>query len=249
MTIRMILQALLVLGVLGTFPASAVAEFQKFVYVYGHSGELLLPKNAADQCPDPAAGNTAVSICHGVLVDDNGDYSVRLDSKQLSMDNLIFIANEYELIPAGANGNTEDIYTLAGTKRRVDAIEKDATNNGVNINDISEASVRAVEKVKHVPQGKKGHVIAELAEVIPDSDAAALNHSLGNSRADNTPADAAEQRVNDYVAAQQERLDDSQQELLIALAEAALENEGNQQAQTLIRKNTVQSLVEPKINA
>jgi hypothetical protein len=92
-------------------------------------------------------------------------------------------------------------------------------------------------------------VIAELAEVISDIDAAALNHSLGNSRADNTPADAAEQRVNDYVAAQQERLDDSQQELLIVLAEAALENEGNQQAQTLIRKNTVQSLVEPKINA
>jgi hypothetical protein len=155
MTIRMILQALLVLGVLGTFPASAVAEFQKFVYVYGHSGELLLPKNAADQCPDPAAGNTAASICHGVLVDDNGDYSIRLDSKQLSMDNLIFFANEYESIPAGANGNTEDISTLAVTKRRVDAIEKDATNNGVNINDISEASVRAVETVKHVPQGKK----------------------------------------------------------------------------------------------
>ena len=245
MTIRVLLQSLITLCLLSTLPAAAFAEIQKFVYVYDHTGEILLPKNAADQCPDPAGGSTAASVCHGVLVDDNGNYSVRLDSKKLSIDNLVLIANEYELISAGTSGNTEDTYALVNTKRRIDAIEKDATNNGVNINDISEATVQAVEKVKHVPKGKKGHIIAELASVIKDIAAGALNHAMGNSQSDNTPSGQTEQRVNDYVAAQQERLEQSQQELLVSLAEAALENEDNQQAQSLIRKNVVQGLVEP----
>lgn len=245
MNARVVLQALLTVCLLHGIAATASADIQKFVYVYNHSGDLLLPKNAASHCPDPAGGSGEAAVCHGVLVDENGDYSLRLDSEKISPSNLILIANEYEHITEVLDGDTQHIYVLANTKRRIDAIEKDATNNGVNINDISEASVQAVEKVKHVPKGKKGQVIAELAQIVDEVDCEKLNHAMGNSQTDNTPTTQTAQRISDYVAFQQERLDESQQEILVSLAQSALENEDNQQAQSLIRKNIVQGLVEP----
>ncbi|WP_455203864.1 tandem-95 repeat protein, partial [Kaarinaea lacus] len=230
-----------------SLPSLAYTQVQKFVYAFDHQGQLLLPKNAAMQCPDPNGNNTAGTVCHGVLVDDEGNYSLRLASKNISLNKLILIANEYELVPGGSTGDSDDVYVLLQSQRRVDQIGKDQTNNGVNINRVSEAAVKAIEKAKHVPKGKKGGIISELAEVIDSIDAGAVNQALGNSQQDNSPSAQTQQRVNDYLTAQQELLDDSQEDLLVSLAEAAIENQDNDNAIEYIRKNVLQGLVEPAI--
>ena len=99
--------------------------------------------------------------------------------------NVVLIVNEYEHTPAGKKGATQDAYVLMESKRRVDEITRDEVNNGADINRLSEATVRALEKVHDVPKEKKGGVSKHLCDSIADVKADALNTAMGNSKKDN----------------------------------------------------------------
>lgn len=236
---------LAILLLTGATTPPALAENVKFVYAYNGSGTLLLPNNAAEQCPDPAADTSAATTCHGVKVDSKGEYSLSLTAGTFDTSNLVLVANEYQLIPAGSKDLTVDTYILLDTKRRIDNIEKETTNDGVDINRVSEATVKAVEKVKNVPKGKKGKVDKELASVAKDLDTDAINTSMGNSKSDNKPTDEYKQHEHGVITAEQAQLNDEEEELLVSMATLALENEDNPSTQTYIRKNVIQALVDP----
>ena len=85
----------LFMSLIFTFPA--YAKRQKFIYVYDNEGQLLKPSNAAKHCPDPNGGVKPAEVCHGVAV-KKGKYKLRFNIDDISQNNLVLVANEYEII-------------------------------------------------------------------------------------------------------------------------------------------------------
>lgn len=228
--------------------APVSATTQKFIYVYNAQGQLLTPLNATDQCPDPTGGNGPANNCQGVAVDNNGDYSLRLDSDDLANSaNYVFVANHYRFIAAGSKpGVTEDTYVLLNSKRRVDGVAVDAINTGLDINSISEATVHAVEEVYRLPQGRPGAVGAVLGETLAGINANKLNHAMGNGRDDNAATDIETRRQREIMRVRQNTLSDEEQALLERLAEIAVQNVDDPVVSDYLRKNVVQAISDPK---
>ncbi len=162
-TAKILIQVIFTLALsLFIFSGLAYADTVKFVYIYDSNGSLLEPLNPASSCPDPAGGTEPATECLGVAVDSKGKYRARLTSSDLDEKNLVFIVNEYQVIPAGSNANLQDMFVIMDFKRRIEKIEKDKTNEGVDINSIAEATVKAVEKLHKTPKAKKGKISKEL---------------------------------------------------------------------------------------
>ena len=225
----------------------AWADKLKFVYVYNTGGQLLTPLNAANQCPDPSGGNGAADVCRGVAVGDDGDYSLRMDSDDLSNDaNLVLVANEYHFVAAGARpGVTEDTYVLRESKRRVDGVVVDTINGSLDINAVSEATVHAVEEVHRLPQGRRGTVGAALGELLNTLDADALNRAMGNGRDDNEASESETQRQRELVRLRQDELSEREQDALDQLATLAVQYADDPRVSDYLRRNVVQALADP----
>lgn len=236
--------ALLLLGT--CFAAPILAGTQKFVYVYNSQGQMLMPLNAAAQCPEPDGGQAPAPQCQGVRVDENGDYSLRLSNDDLGANqNLIFVANQYRFIPAGENpGITSDIYILLESKRRIDGVEVGASNDGVYINTLSEATVRAVEEVNKLPRGHQGVGEALVAKA-EELDADGLNTAMGNGKQDNSSQDPEKMRQQQLLEARQENLTQEQEAALVNLAAIAVQQDGNAATQDYLSKNVVQAVINP----
>jgi len=229
------------------FAAPISAETVKFIYVYNGAGQLLSPINTANQCPDPEGGNGPAEICRGVAVDNNGDYSLRLRSADLSnTENFVFFANQYRFVAAGSHPSvTGDVYVLLDSKRRVDDVTVDAINTSLDINLISEATVHAVEGVYQLPQGRAGTVGTLLGDVLGNLNANDLNHAMGNGRADNAATDAETQRQREMMQAQQNTMGDEKQAVLARLAEVAVLNVNDPVVNDYLRKNVIQAVSDP----
>jgi len=241
------LLAVLSLLLLGA-SASAWADSKKFVYVYDASGNLLKPSNAATQCPDPDGSNNASADCRGVAVDASGNYSVRLAKKELSISaNMILVACEFDYVAASSNGSGRDSYALLKRSRRVDAVSAQATNNGSDINTLSEAVAKGLEKVHNLPNDDKGSVSASFAALAAQVDADALNQAMGNGKHDNAPDSVAARRERDMLAANQDRFTRADEAQLAALASVVVDNGGDTDLQNYVRKNVLQSLFAPAL--
>ena len=241
----MFLSILFVIAFLFAAPISA--ETVKFIYVYNGAGQLLSPINTANQCPDPEGGNGPAGICRGVAVDNNGDYSLRLRSADLSnTESFVFVANQYRFVAAGSHPSvTGDVYVLLDSKRRVDGVTVDAINTSLDINLISEATVHAVEEVYQLPQGRAGTVGTLLGDVLSNLNANDLNHAMGNGRADNAATDAETQRQREIMKAQQNTMGDEKQAILEKLAEVAVLNVNDPVVNDSLRKNVIQAVSDP----
>lgn len=227
--------------------SSVFAQTFKFVYVYNTQGELLTPLNAASQCPDPKGGNGAATSCQGVVVDNNGDYSLRMSSSDLSGGgNFIFVASQYRFITANSKpGVTADTYVLINSKRRVDGVAVGATNDGLDVNTVSEAAVHAIERLRKLPQGRLGTVGAVLGGSLSAIDADALNRCMGNGHDDNAATDADTQRQRETIRVQQNKLSDAEQDSLDTLAEFAVQHADDPVLNEYLRKNVVQAMSDP----
>lgn len=229
------------------FAAPVSATTFKFVYVYNSQGELLTPLNVANQCPDPKGSHGAALNCQGVAVDNDGNYSLQLSSDDLTNGgNLVFVANNYQFIAANSKpGVTEDVYVLFDSKRRVDGVDIDTVNGGLDINAVSEATVHAVEAVHQLPQGRLGTAGATLCSTANGIDARALNHAMGNGRDDNAATDSATQRQREFFRVQQNRLSDIEQNNLETLAAFAVQHADDPTVSEYLRKNVVQAVSAP----
>jgi len=252
--------------------ASVQAKTQKFIYVYNSSGELLTPANAADQCPDPNGGNEPSTLCQGVEV-VKGKYKLRFNSDDISQDNLVVVANHYQVVEK-KKSDDQETYVLLESKRRIDKVKKNKSNHGLNVNELSESVVRAVERVHRLPRGRKGHVDTQLSGMVATLEADALNATMGNAKSDNV--DVVEKTIDDsdttdtgsglsdtpevieeasttetfeqnLVEVNQEKLATTEQEILVDLAVLAVENQNDVATQDYIRKSVIQGLIEPEL--
>ncbi|MDH5324873.1 MAG: Ig-like domain-containing protein [Gammaproteobacteria bacterium] len=214
---------------------------QTFVYVYDQSGQLLTPSNAATNCPDP--GQTrAGDHCKGVLVDDNGEYELRLDT--LPSGNLLLLANSYRVVSAATPG-AADTFVLLKSKRRLDSLNARQINPGVDINAVSEAGVVALENYHHIPKTRTDLITPLLAGAVAGVDAPALNRALGTSHSDNYSVETVTQQTIDILVDQLDDLSLADEQTLVELAKLAIQYQGSNTAVTYIRKNTQQALTQP----
>lgn len=219
---------------------AAHADLQKFVYAYDSSGALLTPSNAAAQCPDPDGSTQPATMCHGVLVNTDGTYSLKLPKDSYTSDaNLILVVVEYEV-----KGNR---YVLMSRNRRVDGIAAQSINNGVDINKVSEAVVKAVEQSNGVPGDDKGAVNSALASLLSTTNADAVNTAMGNGNEDNVPTDDTQKREREIITANCGKLSNGDAEQLVTLASIALNNVTDETILSTVRKNTLQALLDPTL--
>jgi len=223
------------------------AEMQKFVYAYDNNASLVTPANAASQCPQPDNGPLTTGVCKGVRVNDDGSYSFRIDKNQVPPGKLIMISNEYEFLAAGSHAQiTEDTYILIESRRRVEKIQGNQTNSGVNINTLSETLVQAVERSQQTGNSSKGKVGSELAATLDDIEPEKLNSAMGNGKRDNTPANNSK-KERDLIDAQQEKLSDNDQQALLDVATLVVDNQDDENITTEIRKNILQAVTSPEL--
>ena len=242
-TLRFTLRCLV--AVLLFASTAAHAELQKFVYAYDSSGVLLTPSNAATQCPDPDGSSKPASVCRGVRVNADGTYSLKLaKDSHVNSANLILVAVEYEVKSEGKSGNR---YVLMSRQRRVDGIEPKAINDGVDINKVSEAVVKAVEKENGVPGDDKGVVTPALAAAVATTKADDINKALGNGNEDNVPTEESKKHEKEIIRANCEKLNTSDADQLVTLASIALNNSTDDTVLNTVRKNTLQALLDPTL--
>lgn len=229
--------------------APASAELQKFVYAYDDKGALLTPKNAADRCPDPEALFQVTEPCKGVRVDKDGKYSIRLDNAHVpNSGNLILVANEFQFLAQGSEAHIgRDTYILLDSKRRVDGVWKGKANDGVDINNTSDAAVKALEKAHRIPAGSRGRLNAGLVEAIAQSDMSAINDALGNGREDNAAGELNQSPVYRLASSNQSRLTTAQQEVLLDFAGLAIAHQDDPAVRAYIEKSVTQAVLNPDL--
>ncbi len=226
--------------------ANASAEMQKFIYAYDSDASLVTPKNAANQCPDPNGGTDAAQLCQGVRVAEDGTYSFRIDKDMQAPDKLMLISNEYEFVAKGSRaGIDRDSYFLIESRRRVESIQPNKTNKGVDINTLSETIVQALEKNKQVNSGKKGAVSKDLSKTLKVIDPEKLNAALGNAKQDNSSDNKQQQQARNLINSNQEKLSAQQQQTLLDVATLAVDNPDNDELNSGIRKNVLQAVTNP----
>lgn len=228
--------------------ASAWAESKKFVYVYDVSGKLLKPSNAAANCADPDGSNNASTDCRGVAVDASGNYSVRLAKKDVPKNaNMILVLCEFDYLPANSGNAGRDSYALLKRTRRVDAISAQTVNNGSDINALSEAVAKGLEKIHNLPNDDKGFVSTSFAALAAQVDADELNQAMGNGKHDNAPDSSLAQHERDLLAANQDRFTRADEAQLAALASVVVDNHSDSNLKNYVRKNVLQSLFAPTL--
>jgi len=225
---------------------------QKFIYAYDSDANLIPPKNAADQCPHPDGGSNAAEVCQGVRVDEEGNYSFRIDKNKNAPEKLILISNEYEfLAPGSTSGIETDTYVLLESKRRVESIQSNKNNKGVDINTLSETLVQAIEKSKQIHNAKKGTVSNAISNALKDFNPDKLNTALGNNKQDNAKQessdDEAQQQARQLISTNQEKLTEQQQQTLLEVATLAVEDPEDTELSNNIRKNILQAVTNPEL--
>lgn len=230
------------------FIPSAWAELEKFVYVFDANGSLLAPDNAASQCPSPLDSGI-INACHGVKVSADGNYSVDLPTATITdPDKLVLVAKSYEFIAANSKpGIDKDTYIETKTKRRLEKVKSNEHNRGVNINEISEAGVKAVESFYNIELDNSDS--KNLADVAANLDVDILNSILGNSKEENDPDTTSDSAQLGLKESNLKLLDESNQEMLVELAALAIEHQDNATVLKTLSKNISQSLVNPELLA
>jgi len=218
---------------------------QKFVYIFDAAGTQLAPLNAADQCPDVHNASLA-ETCLGVRVGNNGQYDIELPSDTIATpDQLVLIAKHYKFIAAGSKpGIDQDTYIETNSKRRLEKVKLNERNKGADINPLSEASVKAVEKHFDVDlSAKRNNSQSHLTDQVPNIDCDLLNRTLSNGKDDNAPADGTTDPELVLRDSNFDSLDQQDEEVLVELATLALENPDDEAALNTITKNVTQGLV------
>jgi len=230
------------------FIPSASAELEKFVYVFDANGSLLLPDNAANQCPSPLDGSI-INACHGVKVAADGNYSVDLPTETISdPDKLVLVAKSYEYIAANSKpGIDKDTYIETKSKRRLEKVTPNKHNRGVNINALSEAGVKAVESFYDIEL--EGFESTSLAEVATDLDVDTLNAILANNKEANDSETTSNMAELGLKEANLNLLDEDSTDMLIELAALAIEHQDNDKVINTLSKNISQSLINPELSS
>ncbi len=225
---------------------SAWADMQKFIYVFDADGSLLAPSNAAEACPSPN-DSSIINACHGVKVAQDGSYNIELPSDTItSSDQLMLVAKTFERIAANSQPDLEhDTYIETKSKRRLEKIKRNKHNKGVDINELSEVGVKAVEDHFNIRLADSDG--ESLADIAPNLDADLLNAAMGNSKADNDIETTADSIGLGLKASNLNLFDDDDEATLLTLASLAVEHQGNEIALGVIRKNISQGLINPEL--
>ena len=213
----------------------AWADIQKFIYVFDGNGSMLSPLNAAERCPD-LKDSSSTDACRGVKVATDGSYDIELSSDTItSPDQLVLVAKTYE------HASSSDTYVETKSKRRLEKVKLNQKNKGVDINLLSEAGVKAVEKHYDIQLGKTdGNALADTA---PEFDPEILNKALANEKTDNEIDEDSDNVELGTRSANLGDLSEEHENTLLDLADLVLDHHKNEAALGVIRKNVNQGLL------